>query len=133
MIFKIIQPCHFSWSDLDATDHPKQTYCSSCNNCIHDFRDSTEEEILATVISSSSRVCGILPDNSYEQDVIEKPKRFGRWSATWILLVALSLFSCKTKKPTRPGNPGFLELQDLSVTEPNSSSTLNIKTDQSSD
>ena len=115
MIFKIKVPCHLTWSELDSTEHIKKRFCSSCNKCIHDFRESSPEEILLVLkTTKDAEICGILPDQEEPAALTKSNINYKRFPS-WVMVLAVALFSCKTKKPVRRANPGFIEIQNLKL------------------
>ncbi|MFK7756490.1 MAG: hypothetical protein AB8B53_06110 [Flavobacteriales bacterium] len=134
MKLTIKQPCHISWNELDTTAQANLKYCSTCIHCVHDFRTSTEQEIIDTLSHDpTKKVCGILPDHGEDISSNSKLLKFRKHTPAWLMVLIVLLASCKTKKDTRRGNPGYIEIQDISDSKTEAESQLKPHSDHSSD
>ncbi|MGZ4034968.1 MAG: carboxypeptidase-like regulatory domain-containing protein [Bacteroidia bacterium] len=55
----IDEPCHQGWQNMSVSDKGK--FCSSCKKHVHDFSNSTLDDIRAAYIENNGDLCGHIP------------------------------------------------------------------------
>ncbi|CAN5485455.1 hypothetical protein BH10BAC1_BH10BAC1_18170 [soil metagenome] len=66
----IKEPCHQGWENMSLSK--KGRFCSSCKKNVHDFSNSTIDEIKKVYFESSDGVCGHVPVKLLQEQYVER-------------------------------------------------------------
>ena len=62
---KITQPCHEDWNTMTGDD--KKRHCAVCNKHVHNFTQSTQEQVLSEyLLNIKEGTCGHMPKSGFQ-------------------------------------------------------------------
>ncbi len=73
----IPEPCNEDWNKMTPTE--KGAFCSSCSKEVKDFTNSSDLEILKTIESSESQICGHITNTQLDRPLDTTQSNLRRW------------------------------------------------------
>ncbi|WP_231427647.1 carboxypeptidase-like regulatory domain-containing protein [Pedobacter sp. Leaf250] len=90
----IAEPCNQNWEDMNQKDG--FNFCQACNKCVVDFTGYSNAEIIKTLASASSEVCGRLTETQLNQlnyHLVVSPANRSWMKYLGVLAIGVSVFS----------------------------------------
>lgn len=84
----IKEPCHQGWENMSVSE--KGRFCSSCKKQVHDFSNSTIDEIKKVYSESEDGLCGHVPVKILQEQYVDKniqTEHFSYLKKFWIAAV----------------------------------------------
>lgn len=84
----IKEPCHQGWENMSVSE--KGRFCSSCKKHVHDFSNSTIDEIKKAYLESEDGLCGHVPVKILQAQYVDKniqAEHFSYLKKFWIAAV----------------------------------------------
>ena len=69
----IKETCHVGWENMTPSEKGK--FCASCKKQVHDFTNSTVEDIKAAYIENNGNLCGHVPTKLLQEEYIKSEIR----------------------------------------------------------
>src|SRR3989344_7149243 len=66
----IKEPCHQGWENMSVSEKGK--FCSSCKKQVHDFSNSTIDEIKKAYSESEDGLCGHVPAKLLQEQYVNR-------------------------------------------------------------
>lgn len=90
MKLSIKTPCHENWSNMQAHSHGK--FCLNCNKAVIDFTSMSDAELIKTLQSSGTGICGRLHTHQINRTLVlntvpKQPTRFKKILAAMLLFI----------------------------------------------
>ncbi|RDC55541.1 hypothetical protein DU508_14755 [Pedobacter chinensis] len=90
----IAEPCSQNWDEMDKREG--FNFCQACNKCVIDFTGYSNAEIIKTLASSSSEICGRLTQNQLTQlnyHLVIAPANRNWMKYLGVLAIGVSIFA----------------------------------------
>ena len=71
----IKEPCHQGWENMSVSEKGK--FCSSCQKHVHDFSNSSIDEIKKVYAESKDGLCGHVPVKLLQEQYVERELQKG--------------------------------------------------------
>ena len=65
----IKNPCHVGWGNMSISEKGK--FCSTCKKHVHDFTNSTAEDIKTAYIENNGNLCGHVSTKLLQEEYIK--------------------------------------------------------------
>ena len=114
MKYHVSKPCEKAWEELESVCSSSNKFCNTCSKTIYDFTSSSDEEIGKVIsIHSGEQVCGIIHEREEKiwENLKIKYKSIPKFILIGLFCIAFVSNGCKSKKPVKRSNPGYMELK----------------------